>query len=111
TRCSKACRISWQQLFAACHFPQANREAANPVLWVRGANLRDELIAQAGGAWQEKWWPSRPKSILFLSVPERTRSPESRRNGTGRRYRKSSKIECDPALKTYAPGRAPRAGN
>src|SRR5690349_2264035 len=82
TRCSKAYRISWQQLTAACYFPQAIREAANPVLWVRDANLRCELIAQAGGAWQEKWWPSRSNSLLFLSVPERTQSRESRRTET-----------------------------
>jgi hypothetical protein len=72
------------------HCAQATREAANPVLWVRGANLRCELIAQAGCAWQGSLWPSRPKSILCFRYFEHTQTPEGRRTKNARYQKRSS---------------------
>src|ERR1700752_1196865 len=82
--CSKAYRILWQLLIEAFGYGQATREVANPVLWVRGANLRYELITQADGGWQETRLPYLPNPTAHLLEPSHTQIQEDPRNGKDR---------------------------
>src|SRR6185369_17249590 len=108
TRCSKAYRTSWQQLTAACYLLQAIHEVANPVLWVRGANLRCELIAQAAHDWQGSSSPCLPRLFLYFLELVHTQIQEDLRNGTARLFEKSLTIASDQVLTMFALVPAPK---